>query len=311
MTSLLAGTGHGLYELRRNQPAAALHLMGNAVDALAADRDGWWAVVEGWEIWWAPPERRYWDLRAIGSGGRLRCLQSTPHGLFAGTAEAGLARLGTDESRLDPVETFDHVEGRDQWHTPWGGPPDTRSLSWSDDGDGAGALYAGIHVGGIVMSTDGGRSWRPAGLDIHADVHQVLAGTAPGRVLASCARGLAVSEDGGETWRVDDEGLHATYSRALTATSRTLVLGVSSGPGGKDSALYRRSLDDGGPFERCREGLPQDLGGNIDTGCLTTDGETLAFITPAGQAFTSADEGASWTKFVDGVSEVRCLAVAG
>jgi hypothetical protein len=306
MTTLLAGTGHGLFELRRNQPAAGIHLLGNAVEALAVDRDGWWAVVEGWEIWRAPADRRYWDLRAIAPTHRMQCLQATPHGLFAGTAEARLARLG-DDSRLEGVEGFDHVEGRDAWHTPWGGPPDTRSLSWSGDGDGM--LYAGVHVGGIVASTDGGRSWSPAGLDIDADVHQVLAGTAPGRVLAACARGLAVSEDGGHTWRIDDEGLHATYSRAVTATSSTVLLAVSTGPDGHQSALYRRSLDDDGPFERCREGLPEELDGNIGTGCLTTDGETVAFVTPKGQAFTSTDEGATWNRFVDGVSQVRCLAV--
>lgn len=309
MTTLLAGTDHGLFELRRGQPAAGVHLLGNAVEALAADDDGWWAVVEGWEVWWAPADRRYWDLRAIGSGPRLRCLLPTPRGLLAGTAEAGLARLA-DDGRLDAVEGFDHVEGRDEWHTPWGGPPDTRSLSWSPEGDGEGTVYAGIHVGGVVASTDGGRSWRPGGLDIHADVHQVLAGTGPGRVLAACARGLAVSQDGGETWRIDDEGLHATYSRAVAATSRTVVLSASTGPEGRHSALYRRRLDDDGPFERCREGLPEELDGNVGTGCLVSDGETVAFITPGGQAFTSTDDGATWARLVDGVSQVRCLAVA-
>ena len=310
MTTLLAGTDHGLFELRRGQPAAAIHLGGNAVDVLVAGDGGWWAVVEGWEVWRAPADRRYWDLAAIASTPRLRCLQPTPLGLFAGTAEAQLARLG-DEGRFDPVQGFDHVEGRDEWHTPWGGPPDTRTLSWSSDGDGDGTLYAGIHVGGVVVSTDGGQSWRPGGLDIHADVHQVVAGTAPGRVLAACARGLAVSEDGGETWRIDAEGLHATYSRAMAATSRSVVLGASNGPDGKQAALYRRSLDGNGPFERCREGLPEDLGGNIETGCLVSDGETLAFAAPNGQAYTSTDEGVTWTRLVEGVSQVLCLAITG
>ncbi|MDP9020552.1 MAG: hypothetical protein M3N25_07100 [Actinomycetota bacterium] len=309
MTTLLAGTDHGLLELRRGQPAAGVHLGGNTVDALVADGTGWWAVVEGWEVWRAPADRRYWDLRAIASSPRLTCLVPTPSGLFAGTAEAHLNRLG-DDGRLDPVEGFDHVEGRGEWHTPWGGPPDTRSLSWSPDGDGEGTLYAGVHVGGVVLSADGGRSWRPGGLDIHADVHQVLAGTGPGRVLAACARGLAVSDDGGETWRIDDEGLHATYSRAVAATSQTVVLAASSGPDGASSALYRRPLDGDGSFERCREGLPEELGGNVETGCLASAGDTVAFATPSGQAYTSTDHGVTWVRLADGVSQVRCLAVA-
>lgn len=312
MTSLATGTAHGLFELRRGQPSAAIQLGGNTVDVLVTDDSAWWAVVEGWELWRAPSHRRWWDLQAIASSPRLTCLLSTPLGLFAGTAEGHLSRLG-DDGRLDPVEGFDHVEGRSEWHTPWGEPPATRTLSWAPDGDGGGAgtLYAGIHVGGIVFSTDGGQSWRPGGLDIHADVHQVLAGTAPGRVLAACARGLAVSEDGGETWRIDDEGLHATYSRAVAATARSVVLCASDGPDGKQAAIYRRPVDGNGPFERCREGLPEDLGGNVETGCLVSDGESLAFAAPNGQAYTSTDDGVTWTRLVEGLSEVRCLAISG
>ena len=311
MTTLLTGTDHGLFQLRRGDPSAAIQLGGNSVDALVADDDGaWWAVVEGWEVWRAPAHRRWWDLQALASSPRLTCLLPTPAGLFAGTAEAHLTRLG-DDGRLDPVEGFDHVEGRDEWHTPSGRPADTRTLSWSPDGDGDGTLYAGVHVGGVVLSTDGGRSWRPGGLDIHADVHQVLAGTAPGRVLAACARGLAVSEDGGDTWRIDDQGLHATYSRAVAATSGSVVLCASNGPGGDQAALYRRPLDGNEPFERCREGLPEDLGGNVETGCLVSQGDTVAFAGPNGQTYVSTDEGLTWVRFADGGSGVRCLAIAG
>lgn len=305
---LLAATDHGLFELRRGQPAAGIHLGGNNIEAIAADSDGWWAIVQGWEIWRAPADRRYWDLHAIASGPRLTCLLPTPWGLFAGTAEGHLNRLG-DDRRLDVVDGFDRVEGRDGWHTPWGDPADTRSLSWAPDGEGT--LYAGIHVGGVVASADEGRSWRRSGLDIEADVHQVLAGTGPDRVLAACARGLAVSQDGGETWRIDAEGLDGTYSRAVAATSRAVVLAASRGPDGERSALYRRSLDDDGPFERCREGLPEELDGNVETGCLVSDGETVAVATPRGHVFTSSDDGATWTRLVEGVPSVQHLAIAG
>src|SRR2546429_115455 len=82
--------------------------------------------------------------------------------------------------------------GRDRWFTPWGGPPDTRSISEDDE-----AVYVNIHVGGILRSVDCGRTWQPT-LPIERDVHKVLA--RPGRLYAASARGLAVSPDSGETW---------------------------------------------------------------------------------------------------------------
>ena len=52
---------------------------------------------------------------------------------------------------LEPVDAFDHASGRETWHTPWGGPPDTRSMAnWEDE------LYVNVHVGGILRSDDEG-----------------------------------------------------------------------------------------------------------------------------------------------------------
>ena len=79
---------------------------------------------------------------------------------------------------MDGTSTIEHVvvvrrttedvpftEGRDRWYTPWGGPPDTRSMTSAD-----GKVYANVHVGGVVRSADAGRTWQPTALDIDADV---------------------------------------------------------------------------------------------------------------------------------------------
>lgn len=304
MATLLVGTGEGLSELAGG--TRTTHLAGHAVNALTAAAAGgpWSAIVDGGEVWESGAGDHDWSLRAKTAGPVLTCLAATPHGVLVGTAEAHLARLV--DGHLEAVEGFEHVEGREEWYTPWGGPPDTRSLST----DGEATVFVNVHVGGIVTSADSGRRWEATSLDIHADVHQVLAGFAPGLVLAPCAQGLAVSEDAGRTWRIDDEGLHATYCRAVAVAGDVVVVSASTGPGGHHSALYRRPLGGRGPFERCRPGLPEWFDGNIDTGCLVASGDTVACATPAGEILVSTDGARTWDQAAAGLAPVHCLALA-
>jgi hypothetical protein len=202
------------------------------------------------------------------------------------------------------VESFERVPGRGGWYTPWGGPPAVHSLSH----DGV-RTYVNVHVGGIPASSDGGRNWEPT-LDVDADAHQVLAlAEHPGTVLAATARGLAISEDQGASWRFETDGLAATYCRAVAVAGETCLLTASQGPRGGSSAVYRRPIANSGPFERCREGLPEWFGDNIDTHCLAAAGEACAFGTRDGAVYASQDRGATWTLLEGGLPPVRCVLV--
>jgi hypothetical protein len=297
----LVGTDDGLVEVMPDGGQASRAFDGRSVVALARGRNTTWAIIDGTEVWRF--EDGAWVLQAGAEGPSLTCLLLTSTGLVVGTAGAHLARLAG--GGLEPIAGFDAVEGRDRWYTPWGGPADTRWLSAA-----SGDTFANVHVGGIVASSDGGASWRPTTLDIHADVHQVLAGAAPGLVLAPCAEGLAVSDDDGATWRIDDDGLHATYCRAVAAAGDTVVISASSGPRGDRAALYRRPLRGVGPFQRCRVGLPEWSDGNIDTGCVAAIGTTVAVATPSGEVFVSEDRAATWRLLADGLPAVQGLALA-
>lgn len=301
---VLIGTGNGLVAVD-DRAARSIALEGLHIGALARDGAGWWALVDHTEIWHTPGGGGQWQRRAAVPGSRLTCLVATAQRVLIGTAGARLAML-SDGDDWQPVEGFDVVDGRDQWYTPWGGPPDTRSLS---AGEGA-TVFANVHVGGIVASGDAGHSWQATSLDIHADVHQVLAGAAPDLVLAACAQGLAVSDDAGGTWRIDDEGLHATYSRAVAVSGDSVIISTSTGPDGGQSALYRRPLTSTGEFQRCREGLPEWFDGNIDTGCLVSAGATVACATRSGEVFISDDEGSTWGRAATEVASVSCLGLA-
>ena len=307
MVALLAGTGDGLIETGTDGDAAAPSLEGHRIDAVAGDGKQWWALADGVEVWSAGHDRTGWQRRAQGPANtRLTCLLPRPDGVLVGTSGAHLLRLA-DHDRLVPIDTFDQLGSRDDWYTPWGGPPDTRSLAADAD-----TVFVGVHVGGIVSSTDEGRSWHQTSLDIHADIHQVL--VAPGHrdlVLAACAEGLAVSDDGGNHWRIDRAGLHATYARAVAAAGDHVVLSVSSGPNGHQSALYRRSLLGHGHFERCRDGLPEWFDDNIDTGALVAAGDTVAAVGPDGRIWCSDDGAATWSLVTTVPGVVHALALAG
>src|SRR6266545_3530833 len=165
VTTVFAGTAEGLHVLSDGRPE--VELAGHEVSALAAQGRTLWAVVDGMSVRRRGEGGEWSEVAQVGelTG---RCLLAFGTELLVGTSEARLLRLQVDSLRA--VDGFDRVDGRDGWYTPWGGPPDTRSLGRSREG----ALFANVHVGGIPRSTDGGRTWEPT-IDVDTDVHQVLA----------------------------------------------------------------------------------------------------------------------------------------
>ena len=133
-----------------------------------------------------------------------------------------LADDGNPQGRATLVDAFEHAEDRYDWFTPWGAPPDVRSLAQGRD-----VVLVNVHVGGILRATALTGPWK-ASIDIHADVHQVISsGRGDGAALAATALGLAVSPDDGSTWRLVDDGTsgHLCASRRLVR-GRRLVVGV-------------------------------------------------------------------------------------
>lgn len=302
--TILVATDDGLHLFGGEGGTRVDDLAGRGVVALARSPDGWWAIVAGRELWQSP-DGRAWSRRATTARRTATCLEVTPAGLLVGTAGAHLLRL--EGNRLVAVPAFERVQGRDAWHTPWGAPADVRSISAGSDG----RIYANVHVGGVVRSDDGGARWRPT-LDIEHDVHQVLAPPSrPGLVLAAAYDGFGLSGDGGDTWRWDNDGLHAHYCRAVALAGGIVFLSASAGHHGRRAALYRRRLDGGERFERCRTGLPEWFADNVDTGCLAAQNGTVAIGTEDGCLFVSADAGARWDLAAKGLAPVRAVALDG
>jgi len=294
---LLAGTKAGLFE---PGSLTETEFGGGAITALAAGEIGTWALLDGRSLWHHREDS--WEHVADSEDLAATSLLVRQAGPLVGTEQAHLLEL--QGPQLVPLESFDSVEGREKWYTPWGAPADTRSITENAGGN----LFVNIHVGGVVRSTDGGLNWSPT-IDIDADVHQVLADPQqPGVVLAPCARGLAVSRDAGDSWQIRTEGLQTSYCRAVAVAGGVTLLSSSSGPRGSQAAIYRSS--NGSPFEKCREGLPEWFGDNIDTGCLAARGSSVAAGTSRGEVFLSEDAGITWRLLADGLPPITCLLFA-
>lgn len=257
-------------------------LAGRAVGPLAARDDEVWAIVDGRDVWRGPDP---WQPQASWDGPRLTCLVPLDDGaVLVGTAEAHLLCL--DGTGFRPVASFDEWPPRDAWYTPWGGPPDTRSLATA-----AGEPLVNIHVGGVARQRGG--EWQPL-VDIDVDVHQISAGPDGSLLVATGAAGFGSSTDGGSTWLWDTDGLHGSYCRALAVAGDYVLLTASTGPGRTRGAVYRRALGDAGPWKR----TGPLVDGNIDTFWLAAAGDAAAFAAADGTVWVSADAGATWTEEV-------------
>jgi photosystem II stability/assembly factor-like uncharacterized protein len=301
-TRILIGTDGGLSSLDGSTVRPVESLDGRAVTALVRCGKRISAIVDGHGLWEAH-DGDAWRERAAISGPAATCLAATPSGLILGTEEAHLARFV--DGPVMPVDSFETVEGRDKWYTPWGDPADVRSIAIGADG----AIYVNVHVGGVVRSRDDGQSWTPT-VDIEADVHQVLAHpTSSEIVLVASAEGFGVSRDGGEHWDFSTSGLHAHYLRAVAVSDGTVLISASTGPRGRRSAIYRKTLDGRDRFERCRDDLPEWFDDNIDTACLAASGPLVVFGTDDGRVFGSPDSGARWELLASELPRVRCVTI--
>ena len=299
MPRILVAAPDGLHTFDEHGLPGLVQHAGRSVTAIAPAREDLWAIVEGSEVWHAADTER-WTLATEMEQHRGTCIAAIDDNVFVGSSEARLFSLGGQG--LEPVVPFDQAEGRSTWYTPWGGPPDTRSIANWDE-----AVYVNVHVGGILRTEDRGETWTPT-IDIDADVHQVT--TAEGLVLAACAGGLAVSSDRGVTWTFRTEGLEAAYSRAVAVCGDAVLLSCSNGPRGGRGSVYRGGLAGSG-LERCRAGLPDRFDDNIDSYCLDAlpEGSFAAFGTSDGRVFASEDAGLSWVEVASGLPPVQRVLV--
>ena len=297
LPNVVVGSTEGLHHIVGGR--SRVEFTGHEVRSLVRIASELWAIIDRREVWRFDLDDRWRKVAAV-SGLDAICLLPTSEQVLVGTSEAHLWRLR--RKTLEPISSFDEVEGRKTWYNPAGPAPDVRSISTDPTGN----FYVNVHVGGIARSRDAGKSWQPT-IEVDADVHQVLYDAGSDLLLGASLRGLAVSEDQGESWRFDTQGLHGTYLRAVAVVQGTVLVTASTGPFTDRAAVYRKPVNSRAPFDRCEMGLPEWFSQNINTFNLTASDACVAFASEEGSVYFSRDEGTNWNLLIEGLPTPRCL----
>ncbi len=341
--TLLLGTRKGLIVLKRNGNAWNMDreaFLGVAVSYAAQDprtgtlwacldTDHWGSKLQrsrdGGDTWEDIPLPTYPEGAETGDGqpAVLSYIwtiapggDDRPERLYLGTEPGGL--FVSD----DGGDTFELVTGL--WDHPsrprgWfgGGRDQPGVCSIIVDPRDSRRVVAGVSVGGVFETTDGGRSWAPRNKGLiaeylpnpHAEVghdpHFMVASPADPDVLWQQNHcGIFRSIDGGRQWQdISESDGPARFGFAIAvdekdpqvawvvpAVSDELRVAVDG------AACVCRTEDGGRSWQALRQGLPQN--GCYDLAyrhALDISGDTLAFGTTSGNLYLSEDRGENWT----------------
>lgn len=172
--------------------------------------------------------------------------------LYAGTHPAHLYISNDRGASWRELEGLQDLPSRNTWHTPrHRNEAHVRSLG--GHADAPGRLVAGIEVGGVHVSEDGGETWTERRDGLHDDIHHVLIVEAD-EYIASTGGGLYRTRNAGRTWTRLDEDLDHTYFREAIAAGGQLYAAAArsappawGGEQGADAALFE-STDGGDTF---------------------------------------------------------------
>jgi photosystem II stability/assembly factor-like uncharacterized protein len=177
------------------------------------------------------------------------------------------------------------------------------------------AVWAGVEIGGLYRSRDGGQSWQAIGrglssLDIHG-VAIVPGNGRPKRLLASTNNDLNLSTDDGETWQPLRIGtmLPWSYCRGMAQLlhrPEVILLGNGEGPPGS-AGVVARSTDAGASWEAAR--MPGRANSTLwNFAVHPADPELVYASSVSGELYRSNDGGATWEKLAREFGEIRALA---
>jgi hypothetical protein len=307
---------------------------GKRVNSLAADRRIPGRVFAGTQangVWRSDDAGRTWEPAGLtGKAVKSLAISSLVPGLmYAGCKPLGLFVSEDGGGSWKELPAL-RAARKWWWFSPaeppdWGAYPQALALSPTDPN----IILAGIELGGVLRSADGGVTWSGHRRGAVLDCHSLMFHTTDGNRVyegGGSGCGAACSLDGGLTWQQPRAGLGAKYGWMVAAdTIRADVwyLSASGSPNplkgkfvppahvdGRALAGIYRSIG-GGAWKRLGGGLPEPL--NFMAYALIPDpaqsGRLYAGLAN-GDVWQTDDFGDAWIKLpvnVGGIHRVMIL----
>lgn len=218
-----------------------------------------------------------------------------PGVLFVGSEPAALFRSDDSGETWAECRTFQEVPEAAQWSFHGDRLSHVRELR-TTPGD-PDTIFAGVEVGGVVKSSDGGNSWsQQPGLN--DDIHLVDINEAnQQRIYVATAQAPYRSDDGGGNWQLINKGLERRYTLHISSAPSDVdvVLVAVSANARRDDPQFYRSEDGGRKWQLV------DTVGNDGDMVVAIDWDPIAKSrvyagTDGGKIYRSDDGGQRWNR---------------
>jgi photosystem II stability/assembly factor-like uncharacterized protein len=320
MTVLFAATGNHVVRLEGSSDDVQWNdrilLENRGVQCIAVDPDnpnrlfagtfddGLFRSLDGGESWRqvgeSIPYNRFPSV-AVSPSRRVSGLSA----VYAGTEPSSLYVSEDDGETWTDLASLRDLPSAPTWSfppRPWTSHVRWIALSVHDPE----LIFAGIELGGVMRSTDGGKTWEDRKPGSYHDSHCIR--THPvdrTRIYEAAGGGVAISIDAGDTWTPVDEGMDRHYVWALAVDpddpERWFVSASHSAryahrdDESSEAMIYRKEGDQ--PWQPAMSGLEQPMP-EMPYVLLTIPGEpaTIFAGTRQGSLFISTNRGDSWDR---------------
>jgi BNR/Asp-box repeat len=304
MARLYAATGDAVARLEESAGrwSVELSLEGSGAQCLALDPHDpgtlYAGLHEGGVRRTADGGRTWFDCGLPASDVYSLAVSRANGAVYAGTEPSALYRSDDGGRSWRELTALLDLPSQPTWSFP--PRPWTSHVRWiAPSPHDADLLLVGIELGGLMRSTDGGKTWHDHRPGAHRDVHSLTwHPQVEGRAYEAGGEGAAWTADAGETWTPADEGRDRHYTWSVTvdpADADRWYVSVSTGPyaahgrGDPQAHIYRR---ENGGWTTLVGGLPEPLPA-MPYALVATEHRLFAGLRNGG-LWESRDHGDSW-----------------